>query len=48
MVYREGEETSKKEKIHKNLLLVFTAVGIISFSLGALVNYHTLKKISKW
>ena len=48
MVIREnkGEET-KKEKIHKNLLLVFTAVGIISFTLGALVNYHTLKKISK-
>lgn len=41
-----GEET-KKEKLHKNLLLVFTAVGIISFTLGALVNFHTLKKISK-
>lgn len=48
MVLREknGEET-KKEKIHKSLLLVFTAVGIISFTLGALVNYHTLKKIAK-
>jgi hypothetical protein len=43
---KEGQET-KKEKAHKNLLIVFTAVGIISFSLGALVNYHTLKKINK-
>ena len=48
MVIRENNgEGTKKEKIHKNLLLVFTAVGIISFSLGALVNYHTLKKIAK-
>lgn len=46
MVLRESEKESKKDKIHKNLLLVFTAVGIISFSLGALVNYHALKKIN--
>jgi hypothetical protein len=47
MVYRESNEPTKKEKIHKNLLLVFTAVGIISFSLGAMVNYHALKRINK-
>jgi len=47
MVFRESEKETKKEKIHKNLLLVFTAVGIISFSLGAMVNYHALKKLNK-
>lgn len=43
---KEGQDT-KKQKVHKNLLIVFTIVGIVSFSLGALVNYHTLKKINK-
>jgi hypothetical protein len=47
MVFRESEKQTKKDKIHKNLLLVFTAVGIISFSLGAMVNYHALKRINK-
>lgn len=39
------ELEKKKNSIHKNLLIVFTTVGIISFTLGALVNYHTLKRL---
>lgn len=42
----EKELAKKKDKIHKNLLIVFTAIGIISFTLGSIVNYKTLKKMN--
>lgn len=37
------EKPNSKDKVHKNLLIVFTAIGIISFTLGAMVNYRVLK-----
>jgi hypothetical protein len=40
------ESEIKKDKLHKNLLIIFTAIGIVSFTLGAMVNYHALKNIS--
>lgn len=38
----------KKEvntQIHKHLSTVFVVVGIISFSLGAIVNWYTIQRI---
>lgn len=44
---KEGatENQRKIDGLHKNLLIVFTAIGIVSFTLGSLVNYYTLKRI---
>ena len=39
------ETEEKKNRIHKNLLIIFTTIGIVSFTLGAMVNYQTLKRL---
>jgi hypothetical protein len=42
-------ETQKKEeknnKTHQHLSTVFVIVGIVSFTLGAIVNWYTIKRI---
>ena len=43
------EQEIKKEvnsQIHKHLSTVFVVVGIVSFTLGAIVNYYTIKRIN--
>lgn len=32
-------------QIHKHLSTVFVVVGIISFTLGAIVNWYTIKRL---
>jgi hypothetical protein len=32
-------------QVHKHLSNIFVIVGIISFTLGAIVNYYTIKRI---
>lgn len=39
----------KKEvntQLHKHLSTIFVVVGIISFTLGAIVNYYTIKRLN--
>jgi hypothetical protein len=33
-------------QLHKHLSTIFVVVGIISFTLGAIVNYYTIKRIN--
>jgi hypothetical protein len=33
-------------QVHKHLSTIFVIVGIVSFSLGAIVNYYTIKRIN--
>ncbi len=43
------EQENKQEKntqIHKHLSTVFVVVGIVSFTLGAIVNYYTIKRLN--
>jgi hypothetical protein len=43
------EQEIKKEvntQIHKHLSTIFIVVGIISFTLGAIVNYYTIKRLN--
>lgn len=47
MEITQATKEKKTEKIHKHLLITFTAIGIVSFTLGALVNFYTLKRITK-
>lgn len=45
----EIDATIKKDvnkQIHQHLSTIFVVVGIISFTLGAIVNYYTIKRIS--
>lgn len=42
------EQENKQEKntqVHKHLSTVFVVVGIVSFTLGAIVNYYTIKRL---
>jgi hypothetical protein len=42
------DEEIKKDvdaKIHKKLSTIFVVVGIISFTLGAIVNWYTIQRI---
>ena len=42
------EESEKKvtgKDVNKHLSSVFVIVGIISFTLGAIVNYYTIKRL---
>jgi hypothetical protein len=39
----------KKEvntELHKHLSTIFVVVGIVSFTLGAIVNWYTIKRIT--
>ncbi len=47
------EENNKEEikgevnsQIHKHLSTIFIVVGIVSFTLGAIVNYYTIKRLN--
>lgn len=45
---KEVDETIKKDvnkQIHQHLSTIFVVVGIISFTLGAIVNYYTIQRI---
>ena len=49
----ELNSTEKKEvkeevntQLHKHLSTVFVVVGIISFTLGAIVNYYTIRRLN--
>ena len=41
------EEKKKVNGVHPTFYKTFLVLAMISFSLGALVNYYTLKKITK-
>lgn len=38
-------KTEANDKMHKHLSTVFVVVGIISFTLGAVVNWYTIQRI---
>ena len=44
----EKQEVKKEvnSQVHKHLSTIFVIVGIVSFSLGAIVNYYTIKRIN--
>lgn len=44
---KKEEDSKTANGVHPNLYRTFLILAMISFSLGALVNYHTLKKIAK-
>lgn len=33
-------------QLHKHLSTVFVVVGIVSFTLGAIVNYYTIRRLN--
>ena len=44
----KSEEQKKKEasaKVHQHLSTAFVVVGIVSFVLGAIVNFYTIQRI---
>lgn len=46
---KQDEEVIKKEvnsELHKHLSTIFVVVGIISFTLGAVVNWYTIKRLT--
>ena len=44
----EKQEVKKEvnTELHKHLSTIFVVVGIISFSLGAIVNWYTIKRLN--
>jgi hypothetical protein len=44
----ENQEVKQEvnTQVHKHLSTIFVVVGIISFTLGAIVNYYTIKRIN--
>ena len=44
---QEQEEPKTTNGVHPTFYKTFLVLAMISFSLGALVNYYTLKKIAK-
>jgi hypothetical protein len=51
MEEKNNTEDKKIEKevnsqLHKHLSTVFVVVGIISFTLGAIVNYYTIRRLN--
>jgi len=40
----EKQETSSK--VQKHLSTIFVSVGIVSFILGAIVNYYTIRRLN--
>jgi uncharacterized protein YqhQ len=44
----QSDEQKKKEasaKVHQHLSTAFVVVGIVSFVLGAIVNFYTIQRI---
>jgi hypothetical protein len=46
MLEQNETKQDKNTKIHKHLSTVFVVVGIVSFTLGAIVNYYTIKRLN--
>jgi hypothetical protein len=48
MEIQNNSESQKeaKSKIHTHLSTTFVIVGIVSFTLGAIVNYYTIKRLN--
>ena len=49
MLEESNNEEIKSEvnsQIHKHLSTIFIVVGIVSFTLGAIVNYYTIKRLN--
>lgn len=44
---QQKEEIKKVNGVHPALYKTFLLLAMVSFSLGALVNYYTLKKLAK-
>jgi hypothetical protein len=44
MLEQENKQ-EKNSKFHKHLSTVFVSVGIVSFILGAVVNFYTIKRL---
>lgn len=45
----EFDSTIKKDvnkQIHQHLSTIFVVVGIVSFTLGAIVNYYTIRRLT--
>lgn len=42
----DDKKEEKNAKTHQHLSTIFVVVGIISFTLGAIVNWYTIKRIS--
>jgi hypothetical protein len=45
----QNKEEVKKEvntQIHQHLSTIFVFVGIVSFTLGAIVNWYTIKRLN--
>jgi hypothetical protein len=45
MLEKENK-TEKKEKWNKHLSTIFVIVGIVSFTLGGIVNYYTIRRLN--
>ena len=45
-VQEQEIKTEVNSQIHKHLSTIFIVVGIISFTLGAIVNYYTIKRLN--
>tara|TARA_R110000850_G_scaffold74671_3_gene163318 strand:- start:298 stop:468 length:171 start_codon:yes stop_codon:yes gene_type:complete len=43
----KAEPKDKKAEVHRNLKIGFTVLGIIVFGMSAVINYYTLKKLTK-
>ena len=45
-VQEQEIKTEVNSQIHKHLSTIFVVVGIISFTLGAIVNFYTIKRLN--
>ena len=45
MLEQENKQ-DKNTKLHKHLSTTFVIVGIVSFTLGAIVNYYTIRRLN--
>lgn len=46
MLEQDENKQVKNTKIHTHLSTIFVVVGIVSFTLGAIVNYYTIKRLN--
>ena len=50
MLEKKQEEEEIKDEVntqlHKHLSTIFVIVGIVSFSLGAIVNWYTIRRLT--
>jgi CHASE3 domain sensor protein len=44
----ENQEVKQEvnTQVHKHLSTIFVVVGIVSFTLGAIVNFYTIKRLN--